>query len=132
MSNISDTKLRRLDLTLLLVLDGALRHGKLTRVAKELGLTQPAISHALGRLRDILGDPLFVRHAAGVQPTPRALALAEPVARAIAILRDTLHQGQRFDPANAVREFRIAALDFAVALLTPDFLARFAKMAPGC
>src|SRR5688500_15011197 len=107
MSDISDTKLRRLDLTLLLVLDGALRHRKLTRVAKELGLTQPAISHALARLRDILGDPLFMRHAGGMQPTPRALALAEPVARAITLLRDTLRQGQQFDPATAGREFRI-------------------------
>ena len=132
MSDISDTKLRRLDLTLLLVLDGALRHGKLTRVAKELGLTQPAISHALARLRDILGDPLFVRHVGGVRPTPRALALAEPVARAITLLRDTLRQGQEFDPATAAREFRVAALDFAVALLTPGFLARFGTMAPGC
>src|SRR5919197_1201128 len=63
MVDISDIELRRLDLTLLMVLDGALRHRKLTTVAQQLGLTQPAISHALTRLRDILRDPLFVRRA---------------------------------------------------------------------
>lgn len=130
--DINDTELRRLDLTLLLVFDGALRHRKLSAVARQLGLTQPAISHALGRLRDILGDPLFVRRANGVQPTPRALALAEPVAQAIAVLREMLQQGRQFDPATATREFRVAVLDFAIALLIPDFLARFSAQAPGC
>ena len=132
MIDISDTKLRRLDLTLLLVLEGALRHRKLSTVARELGLTQPAISHALTRLRDILGDPLFVRRANGVQPTPRALALAQPVAQALATLRDALQQGRRFDPGTAARDFRIAALDYAIAMLVPDFLARFSTFAPGC
>ncbi len=70
MRDINNIQLRRLDLTLLMVLDGALRHRKLTTVAQQLSLTQPAISHALTRLRDILGDPLFVRRANGVQPTP--------------------------------------------------------------
>src|SRR5262245_27996168 len=132
MTDISDTELRRLDMTLLLVFDGALRHGKLSAVAKQLGLTQPAISHALARLRDILDDPLFVRRANGVEPTPRALALAQPVAQAIALLRGTLQQSRQFDPATAAREFRVAALDFAISLLTPDFLARFSAEAPNC
>jgi len=132
MLDISDVELRRLDLTLLLILDGALRHRKLSTVARQLGLTQPAISHALARLRDLLGDPLFVRRANGVEPTPRALALAEPVAQAIALLRDALRQGRHFDPATASREFRVAALDFAISLLTPDFLATFSAEAPGC
>ena len=132
MKDISDTQLRRLDLTLLLVLDGALKHHKLTTVAQQLGLTQPAISHALTRLRDILGDPLFVRRASGVQPTPRALALAQPVAQALAALREALQQGRHFDPGSANREFRIAALDYAIAMLVPDFLARFSIVAPGC
>ncbi len=132
MKDISDIELRRLDLTLLMVLDGALRHRKLTTVAEQLGLTQPAISHALTRLRDILGDPLFVRRANGVQPTPRALALAQPVAQALATLRDALQQGRCFDPSCAAREFRIAALDYAIALLVPGFLARFSTIAPGC
>ncbi|MEZ5831607.1 MAG: LysR family transcriptional regulator [Dongiaceae bacterium] len=132
MSNISDVELRRLDLTLLLVFDAALRHRKLTAVAQQLGLTQPAISHALARLRDILGDPLFVRRASGVQPTPRALALAQPVELALTTLRDALQQGRRFDPGSAAREFRIAALDYAIAMLVPEFLSRFSMIAPGC
>ena len=132
MKDISDVELRRLDLTLLMVFDGALRHRKLTAVARQLGLTQPAISHALTRLRDILGDPLFVRRANGVQPTPRALALAQPVAQALATLREALQQGRCFDPSCATREFRIAALDYAIAMLVPDFLARFSTIAPRC
>jgi DNA-binding transcriptional LysR family regulator len=132
MADISDIELRRLDMTLLMVLDGALRHRKLTTVAQQLGLTQPAISHALTRLRDILGDPLFVRRSNGVQPTPRALALAQPVAQALATLREALQQGRCFDPSCATREFRIAALDYAITLLVPDFLARFSTVAPGC
>ncbi|WP_119301185.1 LysR family transcriptional regulator [Dongia deserti] len=132
MKDINDIELRRLDLTLLMVLDGALRHRKLTTVADQLGLTQPAISHAVTRLRDILGDPLFVRRANGVQPTPRALALAQPVAQALATLRDALQQGRCFDPSCATREFRVAALDYAIAMLVPDFLARFSTIAPGC
>jgi DNA-binding transcriptional LysR family regulator len=131
MKDISDIELRRLDLTLLMVFDGALRHRKLTAVARQLGLTQPAISHALTRLRDILGDPLFVRRANGVQPTPRALALAQPVAQALATLREALQQGRCFDPSCATREFRVAALDYAIAMLVPDFLARFSTIAPG-
>lgn len=119
-------------MTLLLVLDGALKHRKLTSVARQLGLTQPAISHAVARLRDILGDPLFVRRANGVQPTPRALALAQPVAQTIAVLREALQQGRCFDPRCAVREFRIAALDYAISMLVPDFLAHFSIVAPGC
>jgi DNA-binding transcriptional LysR family regulator len=132
MRDIIDVELRRLDLTLLLVFDGALRHHKLTTVAKHLGLTQPAISHALARLRDIIGDPLFVRRASGVQPTPRALALAQPVAVALATLREALQQGRHFEPRSADREFRIAALDYAIAMLVPDFLARFSIVAPSC
>jgi len=132
MPDISDIELRRLDMTLLLVLDGALRHRKLTSVARQLGLTQPAISHALARLRDILGDPLFVRRANGVQPTPRALALALPVAQALGVLRDALQQGRCFDPSCATREFRVAALDYAISMLVPDFLAHFSVVAPGC
>lgn len=132
MRDISHKQLRRLDLTLLMVLDGALRHRKLTTVAQQLGLTQPAISHALTRLRDILGDPLFVRRANGVQPTPRALALAQPVAQALATLREALQQGRHFEPKSANREFRIAALDYAIAMLVPNFLARFSTIAPSC
>jgi DNA-binding transcriptional LysR family regulator len=132
MRDISDIELRRLDMTLLLVLDGALKHHKLTAVARQLGLTQPAISHALTRLRDIIGDPLFIRRANGVQPTPRALALAQPVAQAIAVLREALQQGRSFDPGTATREFRIAALDYAIAMLIPNFLARFSTIAPSC
>ncbi len=131
MSNIDDVQLRRLDLTLLLVFDATLRTRKLTLVALELGLTQSAISHALGRLRDIFGDPLFIRRHTGVEPTPRALALAGPVGQSLATLREALGQGRWFDPATATRTFRIAMLDYGVALFGPGFVGRLAQEAPG-
>ena len=76
MPHISQTEIRRLDFTLLLVMRGVLRHGRTTRVAEELGLSQSAISYALGRLRALFGDELFVRRPHGLAPTRRALELA--------------------------------------------------------
>ena len=94
MSNLSISELRRLDLTLLLVFLGLIRHRKAAAVADELGLTQSAISQALKRLRDIFGDPLFLRRPHGLDPTATALALEEPVARAVDALRGALASKQ--------------------------------------
>ena len=84
MTDMNDVQLRRLDAGLLLVFERIWRTGNLTRAGEALGLTPSAVSHALSRLRDIFGDPLFLRRAQGVEPTPRAAALREPVQRALA------------------------------------------------
>lgn len=122
-------QLRRLDLTLLLVFSEALRTRKLGTAASSLGLTPSAISHALTRLRDIFGDPLFVRRPFGVEPTARALELAEPVARAIEALSKAL-QPAEFSPARIKRTFRIAALDYLVTIHAPGLIDTVRKEAP--
>ena len=119
MTDFDPVQLRRLDPTLLLVLDEALKHRRLTLVAERLGLTPSAISHALGRLRDVYGDPLFLRRAGGIEPTPVALALAGPVRAALEALAATIGTARGFDPRTAQRVFRVAAFDNTVSVIGP-------------
>jgi DNA-binding transcriptional LysR family regulator len=114
----NDTQLRRLDITLLLVFEEAMATGKLSAAAKRLGLTQSAISHAVGRLRDAFGDELFIRTSRGVQPTQRALALREPVSEALRLIDGALSPA-RFDLNRDERVFRIAASDYETSLVVP-------------
>lgn len=130
MSNFSNSQLRRLDLTLLLVFAEAMRTRKLGAVAQHLGLTPSGVSHALARLRDIFGDPLFLRQSTGVRPTPKALAILDDVTAAIAALTRTIEQ-RDFDAASIRRTFRIAALDFGVTMLAPHLIDVIAGKAPG-
>lgn len=131
MTELSRSELRRLDLTLLLVFLGLLRHRKAAAVADELGLTQSAVSQALKRLRDIFGEPLFLRLPHGMEPTATALALEAPVAQAVEALRGALGLARRFDPAEAQGTVRIAALDAEQAVLIPALAARLRETAPG-
>jgi DNA-binding transcriptional LysR family regulator len=131
MTDLSVSELRRLDLTLLLVFLGLLRHRKATTVADELGLTQSAISQALKRLREIFGDDLFLRRPHGMEPTATALALEAPVAQAVEALRGALGVARRFEPATAQGVVRIAALDAEQAVLIPALAARLGRTAPG-
>jgi LysR family transcriptional activator of mexEF-oprN operon len=110
---------RRLDLNLLLAFEALMRTRSVTRAGEALGLGQPATSAALKRLRELTGDPLFVRGRSGLDPTPRAEALAVVVSRALADLRDALTDGRPFQPDTEPRVFRIAAPDTTcVAVLT--------------
>lgn len=131
MSELSQNELRRLDLTLLLVFLGLLRHRKATLVAGELGLTQSAISQALRRLRDVFGDELFLRRPHGMEPTAAALALETPVGQAVEMLRGALGAVRAFDPAAAEGVVRIAALDAEQAALVPRLAACLRQAAPG-
>ena len=131
MSELSTSELRRLDLTLLLVFLGLLRHRKALDVAAELGLTQSAISQSLKRLRDIFGDELFLRRPHGMEPTATALALETPVAAAVDALRGALGAARSFDPATATGLVRAAALDAEQAVLIPPLAARLRHLAPG-
>lgn len=131
MPELSISELRRLDLTLLLVFLGLLRHRKGSAVAQDLGLTQSAISQALKRLRDIFGDDLFLRRPHGMEPTATALALEAPVSEAVEALRGALGAARRFDPAEAQGTVRIAALDAEQAVLIPPLAARLRAAAPG-
>jgi DNA-binding transcriptional LysR family regulator len=131
MSDLSISQLRRLDLTLLLVFLGLVRHRKAADVAAELGLTQSAISQAVKRLRDIFQDDLFLRRPHGMEPTATALALEDPVRRAVEALRGALGAARAFDPMQAEGIVRIAALDAEQAVLIPPLAARLRQAAPG-
>lgn len=130
-ADLSNSELRRLDLTLLLVFLGLLRHRKAVDVAAELGLTQSAISQALKRLREIFDDELFLRRPHGMEPTATALALEAAVARAVESLRGALGMARSFDPATATGLVRVAALDAEQAVLIPALAARLHRLAPG-
>lgn len=131
MSDFTNAELRRLDLTLLLVFLGVVRHRKASAVAVDLGLTQSGVSQALKRLRDIFGDELFLRRPYGLEPTATALALEEPVQRAVESLRGALGAARAFEPGTATDVLRIAALDAEQAVVIPLLAARVASEAPG-
>jgi len=120
----------QLDLQLLLALDALLRHRHLTRAADALGVTQPVMSKHLRRLRAVLGDPLFVRSAAGITPTPRAEALAAPLAEILELTRTRLLPEPAFDAATSRREFVLCASDFGATVLLPALLTELRASAP--
>lgn len=121
-----------LDLNLLRVFDAVARERHVTRAAQRLNLSQPAVSNALNRLRQALGDELFLRRPGGVEPTELAAALAAPVAEVLDRLRETLSVHAPFDPATSDRVFPVAFSEYAEAVLAPPLLAMMAREAPGC
>lgn len=122
--------LRGLDLNLLRVLDALLRHGSTVRAADALGMSQPAVSAALGRLRQRLGDPLFVRRGQGLAPTPRAQAMEAPLREALERI-EALVSPPGFDPARSRDVFRLAGADFWAEMLMPALGERLSREAPG-
>ncbi|MBR1222450.1 LysR family transcriptional regulator [Bradyrhizobium sp. U87765 SZCCT0131] len=121
--------LRTFDLNLLLAFDAVLRERSVLRAAKALGLSQPALSHALNRLRHLLKDQLFVRTPAGMTPTPRAEQLALPVRKALNDLQLAL-EAEIFSPATAERHFRIAVNNYAAVVLAAPIIAACRALAP--
>jgi DNA-binding transcriptional LysR family regulator len=117
---------RTLDLNLLRVLDAVMSEGSLTRAAASLAMTQPAVSHALRRLRESLGQDLFVRTAHGMRPTPQAEALWPQVRMALASLRQVLTPGD-FDPQRDAVQLRLAMADATAALLAPGLVERIER-----
>ena len=125
------TNLEGLDLNLLVALRALLAERHVTRAAARVGLSQPAMSHALGRLRVLLGDALLVRTPNGMQPTARAEAMTVPLERALEDLGRVLASPEPFDPARSTRTFRIATNDYMELVLFPRLLARLWQEAPG-
>ncbi|MCK8784612.1 LysR family transcriptional regulator [Roseomonas sp. NAR14] len=125
-------ELAGLDLNLLRVFDAVARERHVTRAAERLHLSQPAVSNALARLRQILGDELFLRRPGGVEPTALARSLAGPVAEALDRLSQALAIHAPFDPAASRRVFTVAMSEYAEAVLAPPLIARLAREAPGC
>jgi DNA-binding transcriptional LysR family regulator len=124
--NIND-----LDLNLLRVFDAVYRSGKVSHAAEVLGLTQPAVSQGLTRLRLLLKDPLFTRAAGGVQPTPRAQRLAPAVRQALLLMEQALNEAERFDPQAAHKTFRIHMSDIGEGRFLPELMTALRTCAPG-
>jgi len=122
--------LRRIDLNLLVVLDALLSEQHVTRAAERLHLSQPAVSHALARLRDLLGDPLLVRGGGGLVSTPRALELVTPLRATLAQVQSLLAPNA-FDPASTRRTFRLAMSDYGAAIILPGLIRSLRRDAPG-
>lgn len=121
----------RYDLNLMPIFIALMEERSVTRAAERLGITQPALSNALARLRVTLQDQLFVRERYGIQPTPIALELAPVIADALARLDDAVLGQQDFDPATAERQFVIAPNGYVEFALVPAVVARLSEVAPG-
>lgn len=131
MMAIDHVNLGRLDLNLLIAFDALAIEGSVTRAARRVGLGQSAMSHALSRLRILLGDELFTRTPEGMIPTPRARALIEPVRDALTAAQQILLKHQAFDPGSARRTFFIGMPDSIELALLPKLLAITLELAPG-
>jgi DNA-binding transcriptional LysR family regulator len=122
--------LRDVDLNLLVTLEALLRERNVTRAGLVLGASQPAMSAALARLRDMFSDPLLMRVGREYRLTPLARDLLGPLQATLAALEATLERRTTFDPHTSTREFKIAASDYAFSVLGPKLLAHFSEVAP--
>lgn len=123
--NITD-----LNIKLLLAFEALLTHRNVTLAADSIGLTQPALSVSLRRLRELFNDALFVRTSSGMEPTPRALELKTPILEALGQLREALNRTQDFDPKTSTRTFNIAMTDIGSRVFLPPLLIELSKQAP--
>ncbi len=119
-----------IDLNLLSVFQEVYRERQISAAARRLGLTQSAVSNALARLRRTFGDELFVRTAHGMQPTPLAQQMAEPIGAAMAQVALALSQRSRFDPATSARRFTLAMTDVGEVYFMPVLIERCRTVAP--
>jgi len=126
----SPMNLRGMDLNLLIVLNALTEERSVRRAGARIGLSQSATSHALARLRSLLGDELLVRTATGMEPTPRALALAGPIRLALEGMQAALAP-DRFDPATARRAFTIVVETYGTIVIVADMVDRIRREAPG-
>lgn len=119
------------DLNLLPIFVALMEERSVTRAANRLGITQPALSNALNRLRDMLRDPLFIRERYGIRPTQVAEDIAPMIELALAQLEQVVVQQQDFEPSKAERQFLLAPNSYAEMVLMPKLVARLREQAPG-
>ncbi len=124
--NITD-----IDLNLLRAFDAIATEGSVTVAGERIGLSQPAMSNALARLRALFDDPLFVRTPRGMRPTPFAQQLAQPVREALRLIQGALQQHAGFDPASSGNTFRLSMSDIGEMVFLPGLLERVKRDAPG-
>lgn len=120
-----------LDLNLLRVFDAIANEGSVTVAGERIGLSQPAMSNALARLRQLFEDPLFVRTPRGMRPTPFAQQLAQPVREALRLIQGALQQHAGFDPGSSGNTFRLHMSDIGEMVFLPGLLERIKRDAPG-
>ncbi|MDB4837380.1 LysR family transcriptional regulator [Marinomonas sp.] len=123
-------QLDKIDLNLLRYLDALLREQNVTHAANQLGITQPAMSNGLRRLRDLFHDPLLVRTSEGMMPTALSIQLQPRVRNILQSIDEVLHLGQSFEAASSSRVFRIMASDYAEATLIPPLMEKLQSEAP--
>jgi len=130
MLDIQAMNIRAANLNWLVAFDALLEERNVTRAARRVGVTQPAMSHSLQKLRELFDDPLFVRKSHGLLPTPRALELGLVIQGALASIEGALAPA-RFDPTRDERRFVVAASDYVEFVLLPPLLRRLGQQAPG-
>jgi len=129
--NVDRMDLKDIDLNLLVVFNQLLIERRVSKVAENLGLSQPAVSNALARLRKLTGDTLFLRTTKGMEPTPFAQQLAEPIAYALGLIHSAVNQRTSFDPATAQRAFTVGMTDIGEIYFLPKLMDELARVAPG-
>lgn len=122
--------IQEIDLNLLLAFDALMQERNVTRAGERIGLSQPAMSHALTRLRKLCGDPLFVRIRAGMEPTPFAQQLGGTVGEGLRVLQAGLDGASAFDPATADRTFQIIMTDMGEVVYLPPLMTALKRIAP--
>lgn len=122
--------LKNIDLNLLVYLDVLLRTGSVTQAAESMGISQPAMSNGLRRLRSLFSDPLLIRTADGMSPTERARELQPLIRKIVAAVETAVEPDKGFDPANADRVFRLSVSDYSECTLMPSLLRRMHNIAP--
>lgn len=124
-------ELKDIDLNLLVVFNQLLIERRVSKVAETLGLSQPTVSNALARLRKLTNDPLFLRTTRGMEPTPFADRLAEPVAHALRLIHSAVNPETPFNPATAQRAFTLGMTDIGEIYFLPKLMEELARVAPG-
>ncbi len=122
--------LSKVDLNLFIVFDAIYTEANLTRAGQIVGITQPAVSNALARLRETFNDPLFVRTAQGMVPTPMAQNIIGPVRNALSLLRVSVQESRIFNPQQAAKTYRISMTDLTEAVILPLLFQRLRRLAP--
>lgn len=131
MNKPKSLRLRDVDLNLLVTFRQLLRDRRVSAAAQSLGLSQPAVSSALNRLRRLVGDELFVRTSRGMEPTPYAEQLAKPIDEALRAIQDALNEGASFEPLSSERQFVLAVADVGEIYFLPALMGAVAEAAPG-
>jgi DNA-binding transcriptional LysR family regulator len=129
--NTAAVELQDIDLNLLVLFNQLLVERRVSKVAENLGLSQPAVSNSLARLRKLLGDELFLRTPGGMEPTPYAEQLAESVTYALGMIHSALNERSTFDPASSARAFTVGMTDIGEIYFLPTLLKLLREKAPG-